>query len=675
MSQELFQNAFQLQREGKVNEAIKIYLTLLKDNEENPNLLLLIGTGYLQIKNHNSAEIFLKKSIIKDKNNCLAHNNLALVYQALGTYEKAISLLKISLKIMPNNSDTYSKFGNLYVEMKDYKKAIEEYKKAINFNPKNHLYYNNLGNALAEIKEYKNALTSYRKAIKIEKNFLEAYINMGDVLRIIGEYSEAILAYNNALKINPKSTKAYVGMGLAYSKIRNFKEAITNFSTAYNIEPDYEYLLGYLLDSKMFVCDWKDFDILLSKLIIGIKKKKKVIIPFSLLSIIDEPNLQKNASEIYLSSRAIEIKKKLLNKYNSNEKIKIGYYSADFFNHATLHLMKDVFKNHDKSKFEIYAFSFSPKDDFETSKIKSNFTKFFNVEKYSDKEIVDLSQSLKIDIAIDLKGLTEKNRIGIFLNRAAPIQINFLGYPGTMGTSAINYIIADKTTIPTKEKKYFLEKVIYLPNCYQPNTEAKVQFKKKFKRSDFGLDENKFIFCNFNHNYKITPMMFNLWINILKNSANSLLWLMAYNETAKNNLIKEAKKNRIDEKRIIFANPVSVNSHLNRIQLADIFLDTFPYNAHTIASDAIRMGVPIITKKGKSFASRVAASILNEVKLNELIVSSDEDYKNLAISLAKNKNQYKKIKSNLSKSILNSSLFDNKKFTKSLEDIYISLIK
>ncbi len=416
---------------------------------------------------------------------------------------------------MPNNSDTYSKFGNLYVEMKDYKKAIEEYKKAINFNPKNHLYYNNLGNALAEIKEYKNALTSYRKAIKIEKNFLETYINMGDVLRIIGEYSEAILAYNNALKINPKSTKAYVGMGLAYSKIRNFKEAITNFSTAYNIEPDYEYLLGYLLGSKMFVCDWKDFDILLSKLKIGIKKKES---NHSIWVIINN-RWAKFAKEcignLFIKSGYWN-KKKLLNKYNSNEKIKIGYYSADFFNHATLHLMKDVFKNHDKSKFEIYAFSFSPKDDFETSKIKSNFTKFFNVEKYSDKEIVDLSQSLKIDIAIDLKGLTEKNRIGIFLNRAAPIQINFLGYPGTMGTSAINYIIADKTTIPTKEKKYFLEKVIYLPNCYQPNTEAKVQFKKKFKRSDFGLDENKFIFCNFNHNYKITPMMFNLWINILK---------------------------------------------------------------------------------------------------------------------------------------------------------------
>jgi predicted O-linked N-acetylglucosamine transferase (SPINDLY family) len=383
------------------------------------------------------------------------------------------------------------------------------------------------------------------------------------------------------------------------------------------IDPEYKNITGKIISIKQKICDWENHEKLKTKIINDIKNLKKVN-PFTILSFIDDPKIQKICSETFIDKtfKYDEIEKNKSIAFN--KKPKIAYFSSDFKNHPVLHLSLDIFKNHDKSKFEIYGFSLlkNKKDEWNQN-IENYFSEFIYVHDKNDQEISKLSRKMKIDIAIDLNGFTSDGRQGIICKRSAPIQINFLGYPGTMGAKFYDYIIADKEIIPPSHKKNYLEKVIYQENCYQPNIHKREISKKILKRSDFNLPENKLVYCNFNSNFKITPKLFKTWMEILQEVPDSIFWIYCDNEVAKENLKNEAKLNGIEEKRIIFAKRLDIKEHLKRIKLADIFLDTFPYGAHTTASDAIRMGLPLITIKGESFASRVSSSILNQVDLKE----------------------------------------------------------
>ena len=358
------------------------------------------------------------------------------------------------------------------------------------------------------------------------------------------------------------------------------------------------------------------------------------------------------------------------------KKIKIGYYSSDFHNHATMYLMANLFELHDKNKFETYAYSFGPDDSSKIRKrVMKTFDKFFDVKSKTTKEIVQHSRELNLDIAVDLKGFTNNNRFDLFIERCAPIQISYLGFPGTTSSDCIDYLIADKIVIPEENKNYYSENIIYLPNSYQVNDSKPDLSKKIFSKKDFNLPENKFIFCCFNHNFKILPDMFEIWMKILKKVKNSVIWLLIENETAQNNLKKILVSNDIDPNRMIFAGRLPHSEHIIRLGLADLFLDTFPCNAHTTASDALRSSLPIITIKGNSFASRVASSLLSSVGLEELITKSGKEYEELAVKIAENKNFYKEIKDKLKKNIIDMPLFNSKLFTKKLETSYIEVYK
>ena len=338
--------------------------------------------------------------------------------------------------------------------------------------------------------------------------------------------------------------------------------------------------------------------------------------------------------------------------------------------------MQDTFKNHNKKSFEIYAFSFGLKTRSESHyKIKKYFKKFNYIDNISDKNVANLCREIGIDIAVDLCGHTAENRMGLFAERVGRHQVNYLGYPGTTGAHFMDYILTDKNIIPEQEQKNYTEKVLYLPNCYQSNPTNDLISKKNYSKRDFNLPENKFIYCSFNNHNKITPQIFLSWMKILERVENSVLWLYLTNEDAKKNILLEASKAKINKDRIIFASSIEHSEHLKRLNLADLFLDTFPYNAHTTGSDALRMGLPMITLKGKSFASRVLASILNTNDLDELVTEDLKDYENLAVNLGSNHNFYielkKKVKEKSSKSIL----FNNTKFTKDLEDIYNDILK
>jgi predicted O-linked N-acetylglucosamine transferase (SPINDLY family) len=385
--------------------------------------------------------------------------------------------------------------------------------------------------------------------------------------------------------------------------------------------------------------------------------------------------LQRKASEIWVQDKhPFDDSLGPLVKRAQRDKIRIGYYSADFHNHATAYLMAEFFERHDRSKFELFAFSFGPdKQDGMRQRLTQSFDQFIDVRFNSDKEVAEFSRMLGIDIAVDLKGSTKDHRFGIFSYRAAPVQVSYIGYPGTMGADYIDYLIADKTVVPQEHQKHYSEKIIYLPDSYQVNDRKRVIADKTYTRQELGLPSEGFVFCCFNNNYKITPSVFDSWVRILKAVPNSVLWLFQDNPLAAINLRKEAKARGIDEARLVFAKSMPLDQHLARHSAADLFLDTLPYNAHTTASDALWAGLPLLTCMGESFASRVAASLLKAVGMPELIANTQEEYEAKAIELAQNPDQLNALKQKLQSNCLSAPLFNTEKITRHIEQAYANV--
>jgi predicted O-linked N-acetylglucosamine transferase (SPINDLY family) len=427
----------------------------------------------------------------------------------------------------------------------------------------------------------------------------------------------------------------------------------------------------------MTICSWSGLSESLEDIFKKVMASEKVVAPFSLLALNDDALLNKKCSEIYIQSRYPfnPVSEPILKRPQS-QKIRVGYFSADFHNHATGYLMAELFELHDESQFELVGFSFGPMaNDEMRQRLLKSFDQFIEVGGKSNVEIAELSRDLNIDIAVDLKGFTQDARTGIFSYRPAPIQVNYLGFPGTMGADYIDYIIADKTLIPLDAQSSYTEKVAYLPNSYQANDRKRLISDRQFTRAELGLPENACIFACFNNNYKITPLVFDSWVKILSLVEGSVLWLLADNPTAKNNLIKEATARGLDSCRLIFAERMPLPEHLARHRQADLFLDTLPYNAHTTCSDALWAGLPVLTLMGSTFPGRVGASLLKAIDLPELITNTQEEYEAMAIELAINPQKLRDIKLKLARNRLTTPLFDTPLFTKNLETIYTKMME
>ena len=638
-TEEIFNKAKKLHVSGNINDAKKLYLELIEIDKDNFLFQNLLGTTFLQLKK----------------------------------YDEAIKHLDISIKLNPNFPASFGNKGIAHAEKLQYQEAIINYDKAIAL--KNNFYdaYLNKGIALKSIHKYDDALKYFDHCIKVNPEDPKIYNNLGNLFLEQKNLKEALKFYDKAISLQDEFAEAYNNRGEANQQLGNYKQAIEDYTKVLKINNNLDYIQGKILHAKMHINDWENFDEQIENLRTGIKNNKKVILPFPLLALIDDPKLHKLVAEQY--SQNIFNNSPSLKKNKVKNKIKIGYFSARLHDSPTLHLMFDVFKNHNKSEFEIYGFAHGGIDDSWTKKIKKYFNKFYDISKLSTKEVFSIVYENELQIAVNLTGHTLNARDDIFYRQVAPIQINYLGYPGTLGSKVYNYIIADKIILPKKFKKNYSEKILYLPNCYQPNQANREVSKKNFQKEDFNLPEKKFIFGCFNNSYKITPNIFKCWMKILKKSRNSVLWLLQKHNTGRENIKREAIKNGVNPKRIIFAERVSVEDHLKRIGFIDLFLDTYPYNAHTTASEAIKMGVPVLTIIGESFASRVASSILKNVGLEELIVNNVDDYTDIAVKIANDKKKLWYLKNHLSKADNTKKLFDSKKFTRDLEEIFQNITK
>lgn len=533
----------------------------------------------------------------------------------------------------------------------------------------------NLSVVLIKLDKVEKAEKILNKAIDLYPTDSSLYLNQGKLFEKKNNLKLALSSYSKAIECNVESSEAHYNRAVTLQNLKRLDEALPSYQLAIQLKPGYEYLFGTLLHTKMHLCDWQDFDSKVEDLITRIREGKRSSPSFPVLALVDSLEVQRKASEVLINDgHQSNASLGTIPKYLRKNKIRIGYYSADFHNHATAYLMAELLELHDKSKFEIIAFSFGPelKDEMRQRLILA-FDQFIDLRNKSDKDISIMSREMGVDIAIDLKGYTKDQRVGIFSYRAAPIQVNYLGYPGTMAAEYFDYIIADQTLIPVESQKFYCEKVVYLPNSYQVNDRQRVISEKIYTRQDLELPKNGFVFCCFNNNFKITPHTFDGWMRILKAVEGSVLWLLEDNATAGANLQKEAQARGLEPNRLIFAKRMKLPEHLARHKLADLFLDTLPYNAHTTASDALWAGLPVLTCVGESFASRVAASLLYAIELPELIVSSQEQYEAMAIELATNPVKLMDIRARLECNRLITALFNTPLFTKHIEEAYTQM--
>ena len=502
------------------------------------------------------------------------------------------------------------------------------------------------------------------EAIELDPNVAAAHSDLGLALSDLNRNEEALASYDKAIALKPDFAKAYYNRGNTLNQMKRYEEALASYNKALALKPDYPFLYGMWLHTKMIICDWDNLESEVAQLVEKIKCAEKISPPFTILSTSSSLDMQLRASEIWaLAKHPLNKTLPKITKRQRRDKIRIGYFSADLGEHPTAYLSAELFEKHDRSQFEVTAFSFGQNTN-------ETFDRFIDVGNQSDRDAALLARKLEIDIAVDLMGHTQDSRTTIFAMRAAPVQVTYLGYPGTMGAEYIDYLIADSILIPASNQKYFSERIVYLPHSYQASDTKRRIADKSFTRAEVGLPEDAFVFCCFNQAVTINPNIFDLWMRFLRNINNSVLWLLADNVTATRNLKREARNRGISEDQLIFAPRLPMADHLARHKLADLFLDTLPFNAHATASDALWAGLPVLTCVGETFAGRVAASLLNAIGLPELITSTTQEYETLATELATNPEKLAAIKHKLASNRLTTPLFDTQKFTRHIEAAY-----
>ncbi len=605
-----------------------------------------------------------------------AYYNRGLALQSMKRYGEALASYDQAIALAPTHAVAYNNRGITLRELKQYDAALESFDQAVRFKPGYADAYNNKGLALQIMHRYQDALAYYDQAIAANPNLAEVYNNRGNTLQDLLQYDAALESFKKAILLNPDYANAYYNQGNALRDLKRYEEARASYEKALALAPDTPNLLGALLHSKMQLCDWHGMESVIAKLAEAIEENKPSASPFAVTATPLSLAQQRKCAEIYVESKYPPAATRLWNgeKY-THDKIRVGYFSADFHNHATAYLTAELFERHDRAKFEITAFSFgaSAKDAMR-ERLEKGFDRFIDVRDRSDFEIAALARKIEIDIAVDLKGFTQEARTGIFTLRPAPVQVSYLGYPGTMGAGYIDYIIADATVIPEHHKRYYSEKIVTLPHSYQVNDSSRKISDGHFTRAEMGLPEQGFVFCCFNNNYKINAGIFDIWMRLLKTVEGSVLWLFVGNPASAQNLRKEAESRGVKSDRLVFATQMPLPDHLARQRLADLFLDTFPYNAHTTASDALWAGLPVLTYPGETFASRVAASLLNAVELPELITQSPKAYEALALELATDPKKLSALRRKLAENLPSCPLFNATLFARHIEDAYAQML-
>ena len=603
-----------------------------------------------------------------------AHYNVGISFEAMGQIELAEESFVRAINLNPQHELSHSYLGSIYQQLGRFEDAENSYKLALEINPQNVIAHNNFANLMKELDRFDKAVFHYQMAIKLNPDFLEAHYNVGLILQNFGRVAEAEKAYIRALEVNSDHLDSHINLGELLKDQGRLEETLICYQNIERLEPKRAYHLGHKMDVGQMMCHWDTSPQNISRLISSINNNERVAPPFTLQILSDDPELERRCTEIYSNDRFPQsTNQQRIQPYRRHKKIRIGYFSAHFYSHPVTTGIADLFKLHDREKFEIHAFAFGlDRKDSWNSRVREDVDFFHDTHEMSDQDIVLLARSMEIDIAVDLTGYTTGNRTGIFASSVATLQIGYIGFLGTMGASYYDYILADKILIPEENKKYYSEKVVHLP-CYQVNSEQPHSPKKSFDREHFGIPKDAFVFCCFNQNFKITSDDFDSWAHILSQVKNSMLILFVDHKSAIKNLKKEMSIRNISIERLVFVNRIEGSEYWSRYKVVDLFLDTFNYSAGMTASDALRSGCPLVTCLGMSFSSRFGGSILSALDLPELITKTRTEFENLAIRLANQPLELKALKEKLDINLSTKLLFDTERFAQSIESAYLEM--
>ena len=589
--------------------------------------------------------------------------------------ERAADALACFEAVMPAynaNAEMLNNRGVALWNLKRPAEAVESLERAIQLEPDFAEAWGNRGLALRDLKRTEEAIASFDTVLRLEPNNAVALNSRGNDLRDRKDYEAAVESYNRAIELRPDYAEALVNRGYTLWSLKRNEAGTADVERGLALNPDYAYGRGELLHVRMFCADWHDFDSRKAELETLVLAGKKAVQPFNFQAVAQTPETARACSRNWVRDKYAQIPSRPHDPAarQGRKKIRIGYVCGEFRLQATSILMAGVYERHDREQFEIIAIDAGYNDlTSMRTRLEQTFDRWINIANLSDQEAAEVIRDAEIDILVNLNGHFGDGRMGVFARRPAPVQVNYLGFPATLGAPYIDYILADQIVIPQDEQNFYDEQVVYLPGTYQANDDKGRDMAPAPSRAQAGLPQASFVFCNFNNAYKLTPSTFDSWMRILKQVDGSVLWLLDSPAPYAANLRREAEKRGVAGERLIFAPELPLEQHLGRLPLADLFLDGLPYNAHTTASDALWAGVPLITAKGTTFPGRVAASLLLAADLPELVTENAADFEALAVRLAKDPKALGIVRDKVAKA-RTSRLFDTALFTKTIESAY-----
>jgi protein O-GlcNAc transferase len=664
-----------LHRQFRLDEAGVLYEQVLRSHPENFRAVYLLGVIALQKSDPQRADGLLGRAAAIDPHSASAHNDYGRAQILLGRPDQALAAFDRAIGINSNHSVAHINRGDVLYDLMQYEAALASYDRALELKPDSAVTHNSRGNALFALERYEPAAAAYERAIALRAEYSDAHNNRGNALHALGRHEAAMESFTRAISLDPGFGDWYASRAKMLGDLKQYRAAVADYDAAIRLKSEVKTLGGARLFAKMHICDWSGRDADIALLSQAIERNEAMVDPFILLALTDSPALQQRAAQLWAGQlRREEPGLSAGRARGAGGKIRIGYFSADFYDHATMHLMAGVFEEYDRSKFETIALSFGPASlDEASGRLAASCDQFIDVRGKSDRDVALLARSLAIDIAVDLKGYTKDGRPGIFALRAAPLQVSYLGYPGTLGAPYMDYLIADRTLITQDSRRFYSEKIIELPHSYQANDSKRAIADRVFTRAELGLPQSGFVFCCLNNTYKITPEVFDHWMRILKRVQGGVLWLFEDNPSVASYLRQEALRREVQPERLIFAKRMGTAEHLARQRAADLFIDTWPYNAHTTASDALWAGLPVLTCPGHAFASRVAASLLKAVGLPELIAATPAEFEETAVALAADAERLADLKHRLIAARGHAPLFDTQLTTRHLEAAYAQI--
>lgn len=598
-----------------------------------------------------------------------AHANRGVTLRTLERYGEALACLDRALELQPRYAEAHAHRGDTLHALQQFEEALASYDRAIALLPRSAEAHARRGTTLNGMRHYVEALVSFDRALAVDPGCLIAHVNRGVTLKELKRLDEALGSIDQAIRLGAGDAHVHYYRGALLQELNAFEEAIASYERGLAIAPQTRLLRGNSRHARMQICDWNGFEDDKTAISAALERGEELITPFVLLSLIDSPALQRRAAEISRLKKPQRNPLPSLTRQPSHDRVRIGYFSSDLRNHAVAMLTAGLFETHDRSRFELTAFSLgSHVPDELRSRVAATFDRFLQVDGQSDRAVAALARELEIDIAVDLGGYTRDARPGIMALRAAPIQASYLGYLGTLGGN-VDYLLADSVLIPAAARAHYSEQIAYLPS-YQVNDSKRPGTGHAFTRAALGLPASDFVFCCFNNTYKITPETFDSWMRILGAVPGSVLYLLGGVPVAERNLRREAGLRGIAPERLVFGGSLPFAEYLARYRSMDLFLDTLPYNAGTTASDALWTGLPVLTLPGESFASRMAASVLTAAGLPELIAQNRADYEHRAIELASDARRLAALKLKLAASRGQCLLFDTASFARNLESLY-----